>query len=665
MAIPYNEPGVTFRELESPTFSVSTSGAPTIPAIVGPSRGYRDVTDIVQLIDNAGVVLSTTGINRDTVRVVDAADPNGTAFVESTASVGDQDYTLTTDANGATTIRRTMQTAIADNETVVTYFENSGTPSQSDGKTATVNLDRLDAEFVDGNGGSVQSGSTQTASLKVQNRGQVSVDDYTIANEGSDSPVPTITYENTNGVVGKYQTLYLDYTIDGVDYVDRAVQLNNLTAVSLPAGADDILVKNAPGLGSTGLSEVTLYTKGTVDTEDYIVSGSGATLKIARSQGTTTIGGADDQLRVRVTYQAIPDNYWTPTRAFSPAEVEAKYGPALDSDGNISSPISFAAGLAFANGASEVVMQALFASGPTAPTGSQSDWTTTLQALRVSEIANVIVPIIGVGGSVVTSNDTLVSSAISAVKTHIDYMKTLGVYAIALCGTDSTTAGQGTQTARRALAQTFASEDVTILSPASCAYVNQLNRQLNIGGQYAAAAVAGMLCRYPVQDTMTRKTLVGITAVNEVVERAEKNRDAASGLTVLENVNGRVRVRHALTTDVSSVAKSELNVIRAKHHMLDVLNDVIDNQIVGNVRADEDAGIVVQAILDAALQGLESRGVVDSYAGLSAVVSTTNPTQVNVRFAYKPPFVINYVEVAFSIDLGQNSTSILSTATGA
>lgn len=664
MAIPYNEPGITIRELESPSFNVPTSGAPTLAAIVGPSRGYREVADIVQLVDNGEVTLSATGIDTSTVRVVDAADPNGTAFIESTPSVGDQDYTLTT-VSGVTSIRRTMQTAIDDGEQVVTYFENSGAPVQSDGKSALVTLDRLGAEYVDGTAnGSIQSSGTQTASLRVQNAGEVSADDYTIANEGSVSPVPTIVYENTNGVIGKFQTLYLDYVIDAVQYTDQAVQLDDANPVSLPAGADSIVVKNAPGLGSTGLTEVGLYDKAESTTDDdYVVSGSGATLKIARSQGTTTIGGTDDELRVRVTYQASPADYWTPTRVTSPAEAEAKYGPALDADGNINSPISFAAGLAFANGASELVLQALHAAGPVAPTGAPSDWTTTLQALRVQEDVNVIVPIVGVGGVVTTSNDSTIASIISAVKTHIDFMRTIDIRCVAICGTDSTLANQGQQATRRSLAQTFNNEDVTIVSPASYAYINNVNRRIDVGGQYAAAALAGMLARYPVQATMTRKTMVGLAAVNEVVDRLEKNRDAAAGLTVLENVGGRIRVRHGLTTDVSSVSKSELNVVRSKHYLLDAVHDVLDEQIIGQIPADENAPITVQVAIDGVLQSMKGQGVISDYAGLTARLSTVNPTQIDLRFAYKPPFAINYISVEFSIDLGQGSISLNNTPT--
>lgn len=664
MAIPYNEPGLTIRELESPSFNIPTTGTATLPAIVGPSRGYREVTDVIQLIDNRRVTLSASNVDLSTVRVTDASDPSGDAFVRTTPSVGDQDYDLVT-SGGVTEISRTMQTSIGDGEKVVTYFENSATPVQSDGKSAIVTLDRLDPEYVDGTAnGDIQSSSTQTASLRVQNRGVLSVDDYTISDEGSIAPVPSIVFDNTNGVIGKYQTLYLDYTIDGTQYTDQAVQLDNTNPVDLPAGADDIIVKNAPDLGAEGLVEVDLFDKAESTTDDdYVVTGSGATLKIARSQGSTAIGGSDDELRVRVTYQAAPADYWLPTRAFNPAEVEAKYGPALDADGNINSPVSFAAGLAFANGASEVVVQALHGAGQTAPTGSPSDWATTLQALRVQEDVNIIVPIVGIGGSVATSNDSTIQSIISTVKSHIDFMRSMSVYCVAVCGTDSTLANQGTQAARRSLAQTLASEDVTIVSPASYSFVNNLNRRINVGGQYAAACLAGALARYPVQATMTRKTIVGLSAVNEIVDRLEKNRDAASGLTVLENVNGRVRVRHGLTTDVSSVSKSELNVIRSKHRLLDAIHNVCDEQIIGRVPANEDAPITVQLAVGGVLESMRIQGVVSGYAGLSASLSTSNPTQVNVRFAYKPPFAINYISVEFSVDLGQGSISLTNTPT--
>lgn len=669
MTIPYNEPGVTIRELESPSFNVPTTGAPTLAAIVGPSRGYRTVTDTLQLTDGVAQTLSASGVDVSTLTVVDAEDPNGAAFVETTASNGDSDYTLVTSGD-VTTIQRSMQTTIGDGEEVVTYFEDdeddSATVEQSEGKTGFVTLDRLTAAYVDGTAtGSNQTQYVDSASLRVQNAGQVHTDDYTVA--GSGTAGATIVYENTNGVIGKFQTLYLDYTMDGTDYIDQAVQLNDATPVVIDADAvtsvSAIVVKNAPGLGSSGLATADAYGLGTTTDSDYIVTGSGTSLKIARSQGSTTIGGTDDTLRVFVTYQASPANYWTPTRITSPAEAEAKYGPALDANGAISSPLTFAAGLAFANGAAELILQPLFAAGPVAPTGSDSDWSTTLEALRVQEDVNVIVPIIGVGGPVLTSSDPTIRSIISAVKSHIDFMRALNIRVLAICGTDSTLAGQGEQATRRTLAQTFASEDITIMCPARFDYVNNANRRISVGGQYAAAAFAGMLSRYPVQATMTRKTMGGLVAVtsSEVVNRQEKNRDAASGLTVLENVAGRIRVRHALTTDVSSITKSELNVVRSKHFLLDAIYDVMDEQIIGQVVADESAPITVQVALDSVLQSMQIQGVVVSYGGISARLSNTNPTQMDLRFAYKPPFALNYISVEFSIDLGQGSLSFTNT----
>lgn len=672
MTLPYSEPGVQIRELESPNFGAPSTAAPTTVALVGPSRGFENVTDVIRLVDQEVVTLSRGYADLSTIRVYDAQDPNAAAFLESNVSSGQRDYTLDLSdiSNGTVRISRSMQTDIADGETVVTYFENNVSPAQGSSFTREVTLDRTYSKLADGSlGASGVNGldaNTVTNSLVVQSKGRVPVGDVAIA--GSGTQTATITWQVGAAVVKKFQRVYADFKRDGVQLVDQPFQLNNTSAVTISTGLGvitDVVLKNAPNLGHDvgTLTTAALYTKGVNGTdEDFQVGGTGLTLAIRRSLGTTTMNTTDDEIRVRVEYQATSADYWQPTRVTSPADAERKYGAALDAAGNVNSPLSFAAGIAFANGASELVLQALFAPGtPNAqPTGSANDWQSTLQALRTQGV-NVIVPILGVGGTVGTSNDTLVASIASAVKNHIIYMAGSDQHIEGIIGTDSTTPGQGSQAARRSLASLLADQKLVVLSPGSLAYVNQLNREIAVGGQYAAAAFAGTLCRYPVQTPLTRKYLVGFKGVNEIVDPQEELKDGAAGLTVLRN-NGGVQIKHALTTDTTSIAKRELNVVRAKHYMMTLIRRSIDDQIIGQVIADENAPFTVQVMVGGILETLSSQNIIVTYGGLTARLSESNPTQVEVRFSYKPSFPLNYVSVEFNIDL---STGTITTDTSA
>lgn len=643
----YQQPGVTVRELVSPTFAAPVSGAETVVAIVAPSRGYENVTDVVTLIDDTAVELSRANPQTSTIVVTNAADPNAAAFVETNASNGQRDYTLTTSGD-VVSIKRTMQTSIANGEEVVTYFENAASPTKTDAFTHLVTLNKITPVSI----GSDAAAATEAGSIVVMSEGAAPTDDYTIANEGA--AAPTIVWESDAAVIQEFQKLYLSYDISGTAYVDQPVQLNGTTTVALTAYADNIVVNTAPGLGA-GATDAFLYTITSSGTdEDYVVSGSGASTKIARAAGTTSIGAATDALQVKITYQATPSAYWEPTRLTSSADVERKYGPAFDTDGTINSPLTFAAGLAFMNGASEIICQPLFGntvSSPVAPTAnSSSEWELALTKLRTRTDVNVIVPI--VSSSDLPTGDTLVSSILNTVANHISYMANLGEGIAAICGGDSTVSGQSSEATLRSQAEALNNERMALISPGAFYFVNFQNTLMQIGGQYAAACAAGAMARYGVGATLTRKPLAGLSGVVELKDDGTKNDDAASGLMVVHtNRSGNVEVRHGRTTNVTSAATSELNVVRSKLYMMESLRVAVDTQVIGKIIADGRAPLAVSSIVSNVLENLVQRNIITTYFGMTARLSESNPTQVEVRFAYRPAFTLNNVTIEFNIDL--------------
>lgn len=293
MALAYTKPGVTVSEIVSPSFAPLLLD-PTSICIVGPSQGYQSTTEVFVLSDNHEVQLQKLGIDASTIVVRDASDVTSTPFVAGSS----EDYTIDTSqiaTTGITSISRSMQTTIADGETVVVYFENSASPSQADGKT-----DFLTLNLTTPVGPSDRAAGTQAASIKVSKAGKAPNSDYSLANVGA--PGTTIVWNNSASVLGKFQTVYLDYTVGATNYTDVAVQLNNLTTVPLPDNTTAITVKTQAAADTTVTAA--LYTKGSTTDADYIIGGSGASTTIARSAGTTTIGSANDKLAVRVTYNA-------------------------------------------------------------------------------------------------------------------------------------------------------------------------------------------------------------------------------------------------------------------------------------------------------------------------------------------------------------------------
>lgn len=653
MALAYVKPGVTVSEIVSPSFAPLLLD-PTSICIVGPAQGYQTNVETFVLSDNHPVQLAKLNIDTTSLVVRDASNVTLSPFVAGATG----DYTVDTSllaTSGIVSIHRSMQTTIADAEGVVVYFENSPTPAQIDGKTEVLTLNGTTAEAP-----ANRAAGTQSASVKVSKAGLAPAADYSIV--GAGGATPTIVWVNTATVLSKFQTVYLDYTIGTTQYTDQAVQLNNLSTVALPANANAITVKTARGANTAVTAS--LYTLGSVTTNDYILAGTGATLTIARSAGTTTIGTANDKLTVRVSYKATPSDYWLATRCFSQYDVENKYGPAWDSSGNILNPVSFAASLAFANGANSVIVQALFAAGTpnTNPTGSVTDWENTLANLRDIEDINVIVPIIEAGNLSVSSTDALALQILEAVQNHIAYMaQQQNQLVIAICGEDATGGTNASpnvlQTHAASIGANAYADSLVIVSPGSFSIPNPVTGlQFNIGGQYAAACIAGMLSRYPVQTPLTRKRVNAITGVNVSRTETDKDTDAANGLLVVEAKRGKIQVRDAITTSQVNASARALSVVRGKHYMMENIRQALEDQVVGQIVLDAQANFRVQLIVAGELELLVNQGAIVSYDSIQCSADPSDPTALQVRFSYLPAFPLNRVSVTFSIDQSSGVT---------
>lgn len=657
MANAYTRPGVTVEELITPSLS-PIIGEQTSLCIVGPAQGFESRTEVVLLDDNHAVALGARFANVDTIEIRDSADITTDPFVET------DDYVLDTSqlaTSGIVTVARSMQTSIDDSEEVVVYFENDVIGDYTtDTFSQLLTLARTTPSAV-----ADRSVDSDETTVRVMSKGTLPDDDseYTITGEAT--PTVQLSWVNTATILGEYQTVYIDYTVAGTDFTDAPFQLNSTGTVSLPANADDLVVKTAPG---TNPDAPVLFTAGTAAPDrsnedgDYVLIGDDASLTVARSSGTTSMGVAADRLQVRITYQATPVDYWQPTRVFSQADAEDKYGAAFDSNGDISSAVSFASLLAFQNSASNVVIQALFKEGSprTSSDGSVTDWDDTLESLRNIDSINLIQVLPNSGGLV--HNDDQVLSIFQSVRRHIEYMQTQDQYIDAVLGEDGTGIYGSPATIQShgetlGLAQISQAESMSLVTPGSFTYSNPITGgNINIGGQFVSAIVAGQLAGRSISETMTRKSLFGVNGVNVTRSEREKDEDAASGLLVVESKKGVIRVRHAITTATANpsslTAQRELNVVRSKHFVIESVRDTIDTQLIGNIVADNRSAFTVQAVVTGVLEQMVGDGVIVSYAPNAVLVRTVpnNPTALELQFSYVPAFPINNINVKFSLD---------------
>jgi hypothetical protein len=651
MALAYVPPGVSVEEVINPTFSPLLA-TPTSIGIVGPAQGFSTNSEIVVLSDRDPVTLSLDGIDTASLTVVDANDPTSTPFVSGT------DFNYDPVLN---TLSRAMQTRIDNGEQVTVYYENP----TGVGWTEFAVLDGLSGYAPQ------HRGTTLVPSnIYVQHQGILPTSDYIITLGGS----PQIRVSDSPTVLAteSRQTIYIDYDDTSLQsHVQNvALTLNGTTNIGLPDFGTNFVIKNAP---TTSLDSAFVFTRGTTSDQDYVLVGlsnsnTGENVTIARSAGTTQMGVGTNQLQVRVSYTATPSDYFLPTRVFSQSDVETKYGPALDSFGNVSSPVSLAASLAFSNGASDLVVQAVYhladasdddsiktiGGASSDATINLADWRSTLRGIRDIEDINVLVPIVSTGTGV--TNDSLTLGIFQAVQSHLEFMAQQNQYIVALLGEDSSAAGNVAdkltlQNHALALGATPAAEATVLAAPSSFTWANPVTGTATVlGGQYIMAAVAGVMAANDVEASLTRRQIAGIVGVKDFRSEMDKNADAAAGLMVIENRQGVVRVRDAVTTSTDSVNTRELNVVRAKHFMIESIKDSLDNQIIGQVIVDDAAPFQVQLAVSSVLEELVAQGIIVTYQDVQARSLNTDPTVIEVRYSYLPAYAVKYIRVIFSIN---------------
>lgn len=350
--------------------------------------------------------------------------------------------------------------------------------------------------------------------------------------------------------------------------------------------------------------------------------------------------GIDSGEAVFVQYQFADADYYEPTLFEDLQDVFEKYGPSTDGSGNILSELSFGAHLAYINGASQIICVAL-------PEGhTSSDIANALEKLEDESDVRIVVVLDGS------------TTAVSAVSAHVTSANNKKLFRTAIVGRDGVAEAVSVQ-GLRDNANAISNEAVQMVSPAIVQYRNSFeNRNVNIGSQYAAAALAGMYAARLPQQTLTKKSVAGLIGLGEKRTNNAQNVDASNGLTVLEDRGGILRIRHSISTNRTSINTQEFAVTLAKHNMLADVVRAMDDLVAGQIVADDLAAVHIISIASSVLDRKRSLGIIYGYQGLKARPVSGDPTTYNVDWQYKPTYTINNISISFSINLDTGSTTL-------
>lgn len=448
------------------------------------------------------------------------------------------------------------------------------------------------------------------------------------------------------------------------------------TAQSAPA----VLALVGPSIGyQTGLQAVTLtgedasaltqlgiddahvevrHADGTVVPEgDYVLDQTGT----APAQ-VTTIARADpseieDGEQVVVSYRYVDANFGTAKRFRDFDDVKAAYGDPFTLEGTISSPLSLAAQLAFDNGASDIICVAS-AGSPSAV--SRSQLSSAYAKLEGVYAANIIVPLpVGLTGTDLAPGDLinvgtdLKNSLLSATADR--------QYRTGLIGYESSVTKDPVS-----IAAGIASSRVGVVWPNRWNFVTN-GQVVEVGGLYAAAAIGGRQASLAPQNSLTRKLVAGFAGfpsdLRQGMTKAVRDSWSSGGLMVVEaDRNGALIIRHGISSDPSSLYTRELSLTRSKDRMLQIIQDTLEASGLIGSPIDTEMPVRLKGVIAGCLETALSSGLIVSYQNLKVRQSSVDPTVLEVKFEYLPPYPVNYIVVSYSINIETNDITELDLA---
>lgn len=498
--------------------------------------------------------------------------------------------------------------------------------------------------------------------------------------------------------------------VDFSQYIPPGVYVDagSTPTVSLVGVAPSVICLIGEGVGyhtfvetvvfGSGVTTVTLAKRG-IDVASIVVSGyvtdpavagqsipktfladtTGPTVVNDYSTTVDTSGGAGNSItsivkssgsdfevaypNMTVSYRYTDADYYGVHDFADFPSLQSAYGPALDpNSGAILSPLTYAAQVALANGANRIHAIALSGTGT-----KQAQFAEAYTLLSNSNTdVDLIVPLwkgitdgAVITGMIATLNAALLSDALNAV------LRT------AIVGLDKGYAG--TTTTVSTMAKNTPSRRVVLAWPNQYnTYNGYTNSVQVVDGFYMAAALAAIISSRAPQEPLTKKyptSFSGLpTAVQAALKKTDKDTLAKSGVTVLEtDRNNRLQVRHGLTTDYAGgVLTREISVARGRDALYNLIQDSLDAAELSGTPLTSQTPLQVKSIVAGALERSLTDGLIVGYTGLAVreqSAPTGDPTVIEVKFAYRPTYPLNYIIVNFTVDTTTGESTLTSNDT--
>lgn len=170
-----------------------------------------------------------------------------------------------------------------------------------------------------------------------------------------------------------------------------------------------------------------------------------------------------------------------------------------------------------------------------------------------------------------------------------------------------------------------------------------------VEGSFMAAALAASTCSpaVDVATPWTRRQISGFSQVGRVLDPTSMNQVAVNGVSVIEQVDAGLRVRHGLTTKVDNVLNRTpsvtLTVQYVQQQLRAVLDPFIGTKFVSSIPKQ------VEDAISAVFSNLITAQIVSKVAGITVSTDPNDPTVLRAEAIYVPVFPLEYIVCVLQI----------------
>lgn len=667
----YLPPGVYTQAMPGPQLAVNSS-LPTAVGIIGQTIGYRTFIQTIQINpDSSGPVpaisIATTtqgaaGIN-DVQTVTITGTPTGGTF---TLTFGGQTTAAIAFNAAASAVQSALQalSSIGSGNAVVSGSAGGPWVVTFQGTLAAASQTPMTT-----NAGSLTGGTSPAVTVAHTATGAAPVNAVQTISISATGGSFTLTYAGQTTTAIAYNAA--SSTVQTVLTALSSVGSNNATVSGSPGGPYTVTFQNALGgqivtnlvatpaptltpspsqtLAQQGITTSTVLVVNPNSGQSYVLNTDYTVVNVGGTNGTPNalyavqrvIGGhiAPGDY-IQVSYQYTDPTYYTPYIFYDYDDVRAAYGePFNQATGTIQSELTLMAKFAFLNGAYQVICCAV-KSSTTPGNATIGDYGGALDKLKDQGLIAVVVA--GTGAQPLHQ----------LVQQHVSQQSKNRFERRAILGVDGTSVA--VPSSQRIIdAQELTDQRIMLVCPATFNYFSsELNQPIVLGGQYMAAALAGLTVSMSYAMPLTRKTIAGWIGVAEFEQEGQKNLESQNGLCVIEKTRRQLmQIRHGVTTNPTDLLSREWSIIGQQDAMTYRLRDYLESANLIGQPIYAFTLVNVKGSAEAALQSLIRDGLIVDYMGLKVRQLATNPDVLEVSFSWMPAFPLNYIVVTFNVSL--------------